>query len=102
LDRRDAIFKVVVVMEKDAGDYEAELKAFMLYRGIEGQWRGSHPNFKDEARWRCRNKQLRQESKSRRNKFEKKAGADDGGAAIQFSSFTTLLSNPAKSSIIST
>jgi hypothetical protein len=34
LDRRDAIFKVVVVMEKDAGDYEAELKAFMLYRGM--------------------------------------------------------------------
>jgi len=50
LDRRDAIFKVVVVMEKDASYYEAELKAFMLYRGMEGQWRGSQPNFKDEAR----------------------------------------------------
>jgi len=46
-------------MEKDAGGYEAELKAFMLYGGMEGQWCGNHPNFKDEARWQCRNKQLR-------------------------------------------
>ena len=59
MDRRDAIFKVVVVMKKDAGDYEAELKAFMLYGRMEGQWRGNHPNFKDEARWWCWNKQLR-------------------------------------------
>jgi len=51
--------RFVVVMEKDAGDYEAEVKAFMLYTEIEGQWRGNHPNFKDEARWWCRNKQVR-------------------------------------------